>query len=182
MGRNRTAEAFEPDETAVQPESQAPAEVVSGSAMTVYGMTVDAIIEGSRQKAVEMQSSIDEKAAAILAKDAKIAELVEYGKSKNVALQELTAADAAKAAQIAELGPKVDSLTKDLGMARMTAKATAGTSRGIERLPGGGIRLAVTLDEDSATPFLSQAECAGEDPAVFIQRQLEEALLAFAAS
>lgn len=183
MAKNQAVGAFEPDGATAQPDNQAQAaEVAPGSAMTVYGMTVDAIVEGARKQAVEMQTVIDGNIAALAAKEAKIAELVEYGKNKNAMLQELVTADAAKATLIAELGPKVESLTKDLGMARLAAQKRATIPQNLERLPGGGIRLAVELDVDESAPLLSWADSAGEDPATYIARQVKDALVAVTSS
>ncbi len=192
MTRTRQVGEFPVDEqaTAAGPQPEAPEVIANKDTMTTFGVTVGKIVATAQEEVNRMTAEGETKDATILeqatkltAKDTKIAELVEYGKNKNAILQELVTADKAKAVQIAELGPRVESLTKDLGMARLAAQAKgSGIPQNLERLPSGGIRLAITLDEDAAVPFLSQAECAGEDPAAYIARQLEEALLAFAAS
>jgi hypothetical protein len=140
--------------------------------------TVGELIETSRTAIADLQQASASKDAVIEQRNLEIDALHKTIAAKNEKIGELE--EMAKAG--AELEAQVKTLTTDLGMARMLLKSKAGIPQGIERLEGGGIRLAVTLDEDAAVPFLSQAECAGEDPAVFIQRQLEEALLAFAAS
>jgi len=67
----------------------------------------------------------------------------------------------------------------DLGVARMLLKQekASGIPQGIVRLENGGIRLAVELDQDEAGPLLSWAESAGEGPAVYIARQIKDALV-----
>ena len=150
-------------------EAQAQPFIAQRDTMTVYGQTVDEIIAGMREDVQRFKEEAEAAGATIIAlnetitaKNAKIDELVEYSKKKNETISELRI---------------------DLGVARMLKdQAKAGIPVGLERLPGGGIRLPVTLDVDTATPYLSQAESAGEDPAVYIQRMVEEAVLAFAAS
>ena len=150
-------------------EAQAQPFIAQRDTMTVYGQTVDEIITGMREDVQRFKEEAEAAGATIIAlnetitaKNAKIDELVEYSKKKNETISELRI---------------------DLGVARMLRdQAKSGIPVGLERLPGGGIRLAVTLDVDTATPYLSQAESAGEDPAVYIQRMVEEAVLAFAAS
>lgn len=50
---------------------------------------------------------------------------------------------------------------------------------GIKLLPNGSIALEVVIDEDLAGALLEWAEGAGEDPATWINRQINEALLSF---
>jgi hypothetical protein len=150
-------------------EAQAQPFIAQRDTMTVYGQTVDEIITGMREDVQRFKEEAEAAGATIIAlnetitaKNTKIDELVEYSKKKNETISELRI---------------------DLGVARMLKdQGKAGIPVGLERLPGGGIRLGVTLDVDTATPYLSQAESAGEDPAVYIQRMVEEAVLAFAAS
>lgn len=82
------------------------------------------------------------------------------------------------------LPAKVKELTTDLGMARILLQKakTAGSVSGLERLPGGGVRLMVELDVDEAEPLLGWADGAGEDPAVYIARQIKDALVAVTSS
>ena len=61
-------------------------------------------------------------------------------------------------------------------------QAKTGIPVGLELLPGGGIRLGVTLDVDEATPLLSWADSAGEDPAEYIAKQIKDALVAVTSS
>lgn len=162
MARTTVPQEFAADD---QPgaSTEASALVADNNTMTIYGQTMgeimdlkDSVINRKHDETVVLQAQVDELTGKVAAKDAKIAELVEYSQKKNA----------------------------DLGIARMALQESKVSTipQKLERLAGGGIRLAVTLDVDSAEPFLSQAEAAGEDPASYIQRQLEEALLAFASS
>lgn len=181
MARNQVVQAFPVDEKPAETEVvQAPVQFIAeDETMTTYGMTVAQIIEVNRVECERIANESAAKDETITAKEAKIVELVEYGKKKNAMLQEVVTADQAKAVQVAELGAKIDSLTIDLGVARMLAKQAKASSvpAGIERLPGGGIRLAVTLDVDEAAPLLSWAESAGEDPAEYIAKTLKDAMV-----
>jgi myo-inositol-1-phosphate synthase len=177
MGRNKDVPAFPVDEqlaavavgqveepAADQEPSPAPTEFIAqGDTMTVYGATVDGIVEADRTDLQRIMGESAAKDTVIAAKNAKIEELVEYGKAKNGEITELK---------------------KDLGVARMLLKdgKVSAVSQGIERLPGGGIRLAVTLDCDDAAPLLSWAEGAGEDPETYIAKIIQDAVVSVVSS
>ena len=150
--------------------------IAQDDTMTCYQCTLGQMIEANQDDARRLEGekkslretieSLNQTVTAlnetINAKNAKIDELVEYSKAKNI---------------------EISSLKMDLGVARMLKdQARTGIPVGLERLPDGGVRLGITLDVDTATPYLSQAECAGEDPVVYIQRMVEESVLAFSAS
>jgi hypothetical protein len=150
-------------------EAQAQPFIAQRDTMTVYGQTVDEIITGMREDVQRFKEEAEAAGATIIAlnetitaKNAKIDELVEYSKKKNETISELRI---------------------DLGVARMLKyQGKAGIPVGLERLPGGGIRLGVTLDVDEATPLLSWADGAGEDPAEYIAKQVKDALVAVTSS
>ena len=152
-------------------DEQPPAEpiIAQDDTMTASGLTVGQMVEAAKMDKQRLQGELDARDATIQglnetvsAKNAKIDELVEYSKKKN-----------------AEIGE----LKIDLGVARLAKdSAKAGIPAGLERLPGGGIRLAVTLDVDEATPLLSWAEGAQEDPATYIAAQIKDALVAVTSS
>jgi hypothetical protein len=162
MGRVKVEQEFPADD---QPgaSAEASALVADNSTMTIYGQTMgeimdlkDSVINRKHEETVVLQAQVDELTGKIAAKDAKITELVEYSKQKNM----------------------------DLGVARMAlqqAKASTIPQR-LERLAGGGIRLAVSLDIDESAPLLSWADSAGEDPAEYISRQIKDALVAVTSS
>jgi hypothetical protein len=150
--------------------------IAQDDTMTCYECTLGQMIEANRDDSIRLEGekkslretieSLNQTVTAlnetVTAKNARIDELVEYSKAKSI---------------------EISSLKMDLGVARMLKdQERTGIPAGLERLPDGGIRLGVTLDVDTATPYLSQAESAGEDPAVYVQRMVEEAVLAFAAS
>ena len=145
-------------------ETTAPAgeQVATEETMTFMGMTLGELISQMRALVAEGTARANAKDETLGLRDREIQSLHGLVSAKNDKIAELTA---------------------DLGAARLVAKeAKGGIPVGIERLPGGGIRLGVELDVDTATPYLSQAESAGEDPAVYIKRALEEAILAYSAS
>lgn len=88
---------------------------------------------------------------------------------------ELVADNAAKADTIA-------TLNVDLAVARVVSEDAKTIAGSLQRLPDGGLRLMVTLDADSAVPLMSWADGAGEDPATYIQKVLEDALVAVVSS
>jgi uncharacterized coiled-coil protein SlyX len=80
--------------------------------------------------------------------------------------------------QLDTLHGDLNEAKRDLGMARLANQAKASSApTGIERLPGGGIRFPVELDVDESAPLLSWADSAGEDPLVYIQRQIHDAMV-----
>jgi len=162
MARAKVEQEFAADD---QPgaSTEASALVADNSTMTIYGQTMgeimdlkDSVINRKHDETVVLQAQVDELTGKIAAKDAKIAELVEYSQKKNA----------------------------DLGIARMALQESKVSTipQKLERLAGGGIRLAVTLDVDEATPLLSWAESAGEDPAIYIAAQVKDALVAVTSS
>ena len=52
----------------------------------------------------------------------------------------------------------------------------------MQRLPDGSLRLMISVPEEQAIPLLSWADSAGEDPQSYIQKNVEEALLAVVSS
>jgi len=63
------------------------------------------------------------------------------------------------------------------------AKAVGqGGEVGLKKLPDGSVSLRVRVPEEVALPLLSQAESAGEPAEIFIQKQVDEALLAYTCS
>jgi uncharacterized coiled-coil protein SlyX len=135
--------------------------------------------EISRQK-VELQAK-DETITArnreiealhktVAEKNEKAAQLEGNINGLNVALAETEAT-------VKELTAKVTELTEKLALVKMQAKTMP---KNLERLEGGGIRLPITLDVDDAEHYLSEADTAGEDPATYIQQQVENAVRAYA--
>jgi len=61
-------------------------------------------------------------------------------------------------------------------------KAPTRVLSGLTRHQDGAVSLRIVVSPDVAPALLSQAQEAGEDPGVYIQRNVEEALLAFAMS
>lgn len=120
----------------------------------------------------ESRVAVAEIESASAAKDAIIDQ-------RNREISALHETIASKVAKIEELEASAKQLAMDLGVARMLLKQAkaSGIPQGIVKLDGGGIRLAVELDQDEAGPLLSWAESAGEDPAVYIARQIRDALV-----
>ena len=146
---------------AKQNEDKQQEQVAQGETMTAYGLTVDGIIEAAK-------ADSDKQAAEILALKTSIA-----GLEGTVA--ELTAANEAKAQTIKDLNV-------DLAVAKVAAEDAKLNADAFRRLPGGGVRLLVTLDVDEAGPLLSWADSAGEDPATYIATQIKDALVAVTSS
>ena len=91
----------------------------------------------------------------------------------------LVADAAAKGARVTELETKLNQVeTENVGM--KTLIAALRPYRTLAKLEGGGVRLPIELDADTAERYLAQAEDAREDPQEYIQRNLSEALLAYA--
>jgi hypothetical protein len=160
MGRAKVEQEFPTDD---QPGASTEASALVADNRTIYGQTMgeimdlkDSVINRKHDETVVLQAQVDELAGKVAAKDAKIAELVEYSQKKNA----------------------------DLGIARMALQESKVSTipQKLERLAGGGIRLAVTLDIDESAPLLSWADSAGEDPAEYISRQIKDALVAVTSS
>jgi uncharacterized protein (DUF3084 family) len=132
--------------------------------------TVGELIEKSQQVIADLQQASTDKDAIIEQRNREIAALQGTIKAKAELVQE-------HGAKVAELEGQVKSVTDSLGMARMLLKEKTGIPQGIEKLENGGIRFAVTLDVDEASVLLSWADSAGEDPAVYIARQVKDALV-----
>ena len=150
--------------------------IAQDDTMTCYECTLGQMIEANRDDAIRLEGdkkslretieSLNQTVTAlnetVTAKNAKIDELVEYSKAKNI---------------------EISSLKMDLGVARMLKdQARTGIPAGMERLPDGGVRLGITIDVDTATPLLSWADGAGEDPATYIAAQVQDALVAVTSS
>ncbi len=133
-------------------------QVATEETMTFVGMTLGELISQMKALVVEEKARADAKDETLGLRDREIQSLHGLVSAKNDKIAELTA---------------------DLGAARLVAKeAKGGIPVGLERLPGGGIRLGVELDADEATPLLSWADSAGEDPATYVARQVHDALVA----
>lgn len=94
--------------------------------------------------------------------------------------------DAAKA-ETAASNAKVEELQKQLiqksaEVESLKAAVVQPTAARIVKLDDGSIRLPVVVPVDAATPLLSWAQEAGEDPLKYIQNCLNEALLAYTSS
>ena len=173
-------------------EQQSPAPpVINDDTMTSYGMTVGDIVadRDTMQRSLNAaQQIIDAHAAQDAARGRQIAALENAVAEKDATiqaqmarLQELEAAAAVNAETIAELSkPKPAPTPEQLGAAM--ASAGLGNSAGLQRLANGGLRVMVEVDVDTATPLLSWAESAGEDPVTYIQRQVSDALVAVTSS
>jgi hypothetical protein len=154
---SRTREEQESEQAA-----PAVAEPVAGyDTMTIAGITFGEF----SQKAGDQLADLREQAKV---NDATIAEL----KAK---VETLTAESAAKSATIADLNT-------DLAIARIVAEDAKKLAGGFQKLPDGSVRLVVTLDVDEATPLLSWAEGAGEEPGPYIATQIKDALVAVTSS
>lgn len=153
-------------------DEKAPELMAGEDTMTVYGMTVRQIVDGGAKDA-------ERYAAGIQAKDQLIGELNETISAKNAEINER---DETINAHL----DTIENLKLDLGASRLAVQqaktAAPAPMQSMQRLPNGGVRVLVTLDQDTAVPLLSQAEQAGEDPAKYIATQLGEALLAYTSS
>ena len=150
--------------------------IAQDDTMTCYGQTLDEIVRGMQVEAGSWKKLADERAVIIDGQNQTVAALNETVTAKNAKIDELVETITAKNAEIG-------SLKMDLGVARMLKdQARSGIPLGLERLPDGGVRLGITLDVDTATPLLSWAEGAGEDPAAYIAAQAQDALVAVTSS
>ena len=168
--------------------------------LTFAGMSVADFLTQARaatarlsNEVVEQKDKVDLQVVELQAKDEtitarnrEIKALHETIAAKNeaiaqgeIALNNDNVALMAAEAKIVGLVAEVKTLNEKLAFARMAAVSAP---KGVERTESGGIRLAVTLDVDEATPLLSWAESAGEDPAEYIARQVHDALVAVTSS
>lgn len=168
--------------------------------LTFAGMSVAEFLTQARaatarlsNEVVEQKDKVDLQVVELQAKDETITSrnreikaLHETIAAKNEAIAQgetalnntnfaLTAAES----KVTELAVEAKTLNEKLAFARMAA---AKAPKGVERTESGGIRLMVTLDVDEATPLLSWAESADEDPAEYITRQVHDALVAVTSS
>jgi uncharacterized coiled-coil protein SlyX len=135
--------------------------------------------------AIDVDLTIKAKDETIAAREREIAALHGTIAKKNETIASLEESFKAQGETIDTLQGQLDTLHGDLneakrnlGMARLAAKSKASSvPAGIERLPGGGIRFPVELDVDEAGPLLDWANSAGEDPAVYISRQVKDAMV-----
>lgn len=123
--------------------------VADEETMTVYGQTLGELMGAAKQKILTLESAAD---------------------SRELVIGE-------KVARIGELEQCVTTLEGQVTGGKIVI-ADLRQKTGLQRLPTGSIQLLVTLDVDAATPLLAQADQAGEDPEVYIQRQVADALLA----
>jgi len=109
--------------------------------------------------------------------------LIEKAQSE---IEELTSQVGVLAADNAAKAKTIADLNTDLAVARLVAKdaktVASAMPAGIQRTPDGGLRLMIRLDVDEATPLLSWADSAGEDPAEYIAKTLKDALVAVTCS
>lgn len=127
---------------------------------TIYGLTLGEIVadrDGLWKQLLEAKQSIEDKNSALLQQSERIEAL------------EKQVADAQKR-------PVAPSAEKE------RALDTPAPLAPLQRLKDGSVRLMVTVPADAAEPLLSWAEIAGEDPTTYIQKNVEEALLAFTSS
>ncbi len=129
--------------------------VVGDEAMTVYGMTVGKLMSTTQQDVDRLLGQIKDGVDTIAERDAEILRLT-------------TALDEAKK-------PKV------FTDAEVQAAVKLGP-QGLKKLPNGDISVRVTVPEEAALPLLSWADSAGENPAMYIQKTLAEALVAYTCS
>lgn len=84
----------------------------------------------------------------------------------------------------AEFKAKAESL--DAELARVKKELASANMRlvtaGMKRTADGGVSLRIVVPVDMATPLLSQADEAQEDPEVYVQKAVEASLQAYAMS
>jgi hypothetical protein len=147
----------------------------------------DGYIDDHKKEINRQRVEIQSKDEVIGARNREIAALHKTVAEKNAKVEELATATttkdtdlAAKEAALKEATHKLKQVSEKLALVQTAAKASI--PKTLERLDGGGIRLAVTLDTDTATPLLSWAADAGEDPAEYIAKTLADALVAVTSS
>jgi hypothetical protein len=156
-------------EKKISDEQAPPTEFIAqDDTMTCYEVTVREIITAGQNEAVRFKNESEGKDGTIFELNAQIS-------TKNTEIKDLAAESGKKDTQI-------KSLERDLGIARLAAQKNATGAPGLQRLPGGGIRLMVTLDVDESAPLLSWADSAGEDPGEYIAKQIKDALVAVTSS
>jgi uncharacterized coiled-coil protein SlyX len=160
------------DEQPVHAET-APAPVGDPAAIDI-----DLTIKAKDETIAAREREIAALHGTIAKKNETIASLEESFKAQGETIDHLNAQIAKRDETIATFADNELILKRDLGMARLAAKSKASSApAGIERLPGGGIRFPVELDVDEAGPLLDWANSAGEDPAVYIARQVKDAMV-----
>jgi hypothetical protein len=168
------------DENQQQTESGSkPAEFIADmDTMTVTGMTLGAQLQQMRDDGLALIGAEQEKVKTL---ESQSSELQGRIATDTVTLAARNREIEALHETIANKNSEIDSMKMDLGVARMLVQQMKASEipQKLERLENGGIRLAVTLDEDEAIPYLSQADSAGEEPAAFISNLLHEAIVAF---
>lgn len=125
--------------------------------------------------------------AAFVADDAV---MTIYGMTLGGILADAKTSLDAKDVTISEKDTEIARLTAELAQTKKPrsftdaeiSKAIKSEPIGLRKLPDGSVSLRVTVPEEVALPLLSQAESAGEDAQVFIQRNVEESLLAYTCS
>lgn len=146
--------AIEAQESA---QAEQPAALVADeNTMTIWGQTIGSILGDNRVAFEAQQNELQAEKAKVSDHQATI-----EGKDTEIAM-----------------------LVEQLGKAKERAAllSIAPKSAPFVKYPDGSIALHVVLDVDSATPYLEQAEGAGEDPATYIPRQVAEALAAYSFS
>lgn len=131
--------------------------VADENSITIYGLTVGELVRQSQKDLQAVKDQVSQRDTLIVEKDKHIKELerrVEQAKAR----------------------PEYsDDQVK-------RAMLLIASERGMQTLPDGSVRLTVTVPADAAATFKAWAEGAGEDPASYIGRQVEEALLAYSMS
>lgn len=162
---------------------------------TVELQAKDETIAGRNREIVALHETVSAKTELVKKHGAKIAEILTElyalmidpladGKmDPEKAFIEIKAVAEAQRQQLndaLDLAGQVKELTEKLALQKVAMGQ--GMAKGLERLEGGGLRLPVTLDVDEATPLLSWAHDAGEDPLTYIARQIKDALVSVTSS
>lgn len=185
----RNIEVFEaPDQVGEPLMGSNPGDSMPEAMQPVYAETEAAAPVGD-SAAIDVDLTLKAKDETIAAREREISALHETIAKKNEMIASLEESFKAQGetidalqGQLGTLRGDLNEAKRDLGMLRLAAKSKASSAPGIERLPGGGIRLAISLDCDEAEPLLSWADSAGEDPATYIAKTLKDALVAVTSS
>lgn len=144
-----------PSPEVVQPQVEPAAD---DDTQTVYGMTVGEIVkdrDGIYIQLREANQSIEDKNEQLLKQSARIQKLELEAKAKS---------------------------PSPVPVAPNPETHAVGFDQVFVRMNDGSIKVMITVSPDVAAPLLEQAAGAGEAPQTFIQRQVEEALVAYTCS
>ena len=137
-----------------QTQEQPQALIADENTMTIWGETVGTILGNNKVAFEEIQNEI---------------------KTQKAAVEDLKATIEGKDTEIGMLVAQLSQAKERMAFLQMAPPTFA-------KLPDGSIRFQVTLDVDAATPLLSQAEGAQEDPATYISKLVGESIIAYACS